>query len=210
MSLTSAVAAPSRQSFSAQPEKSGQSAGVSRDGQGTDGLPSDRRRQVTHQSKDPRENGPFPMILCWTAGPAACHTSGLRRPVTVGAAGQTESPDPASPRRTRRLESTVPDLSSLPLAASFVLLVAAVGAGIFLIVAIRRRFGPGSESGSGHGDWERTLAGYKNLRDEGVLSEEEFRKIRTLVEPRTRIGMPELRPRHWPPTDPTGPATTRE
>lgn len=38
-------------------------------------------------------------------------------------------------------------------------------------------------SAAGRGDWENALAGYKNLRDEGVLSEEEYRKIRTLVEP---------------------------
>lgn len=36
---------------------------------------------------------------------------------------------------------------------------------------------------SGRGDWEKALADYKNLRDQGVLSEEEYRKIRTLVEP---------------------------
>jgi hypothetical protein len=62
----------------------------------------------------------------------------------------------------------------------------------------------------GHGDWETMLAAYKNLRDEGVLSEEEFRKIRTLVEPRPRTGTPELRARHWPPSDPAGPAQARE
>lgn len=39
------------------------------------------------------------------------------------------------------------------------------------------------DPGSGRGDWEKALAGYKNLRDQGVLSEEEYRKIRTLVEP---------------------------
>jgi len=113
---------------------------------------------------------------------------------------------------SRRCDPTVPDLSSLPLAGNLALLVVAVGGGVFLIFAIRKRFGPGSgpETGSGRGDWERTLADYKNLRDEGVLSEEEFRKIRTLVEPQVRNGMPELRPRHWPPTDPTGPAKTRE
>ena len=36
---------------------------------------------------------------------------------------------------------------------------------------------------SGRGDWENALAGYKNLRDQGVLSDEEYRKIRTLAEP---------------------------
>jgi hypothetical protein len=63
---------------------------------------------------------------------------------------------------------------------------------------------------AGHGDWETMLAAYKNLRDEGVLSEEEFRKIRTLVEPRPRTGTPELRAQHWPPSDPAGPAQARE
>jgi hypothetical protein len=89
---------------------------------------------------------------------------------------------------SRRCDQTVPDLSSLPLAGNLALLVVALGGGIFLILAIRKRFGPGSGSttGAGRGDWERTLAGYKNLRDEGVLSEEEFRKIRTLVEPQMR------------------------
>jgi len=70
--------------------------------------------------------------------------------------------------------------------------------------------GVGAVGSLGHGDWETTLATYKNLRDEGVLSEEEFRKIRTLVEPRPRIGTPELRPRHWPPVDPEGPAQARD
>ena len=39
------------------------------------------------------------------------------------------------------------------------------------------------EPQSGRGDWDKALADYKNLRDQGVLSEEEYRKIRTLVEP---------------------------
>lgn len=43
-------------------------------------------------------------------------------------------------------------------------------------------------SAAGRGDWENALAGYKNLRDEGVLSEEEYRKIRTLVEPHLHVG----------------------
>jgi hypothetical protein len=63
---------------------------------------------------------------------------------------------------------------------------------------------------SGRGDWENMLAGYKNLRDEGVLSEEEFRKVRTLVDPRPRTGTPDLRARHWPSTDPAGPEAARE
>ena len=54
------------------------------------------------------------------------------------------------------------------------------------------------------------LVGYKNLRDEGVLSEEEFRKLRTLVEPLLRTGIPELRGRQWPPQDPVGPEEARK
>jgi hypothetical protein len=32
-------------------------------------------------------------------------------------------------------------------------------------------------------DWENALADYKNLRDRGLLSDDEYRKIKTLVEP---------------------------
>ena len=105
------------------------------------------------------------------------------------------------------------------LAGTILPFVAAIVVGIVAIVAARRwlRPVPGGEpagqsgrSGlaglSGPGDWETMVVAYKNLRDEGVLSEEEFRKIRTLVEPRPRTGTPELRARHWPSTDPTGPA----
>jgi len=60
------------------------------------------------------------------------------------------------------------------------------------------------------GGWETTLAEYKNLRDQGVLSEEEYRKIKTLVDPRMRTGVPELRLRHRPLTDPAGPSITRD
>jgi hypothetical protein len=106
---------------------------------------------------------------------------------------------------------------------SLTLLLAAVAVGIVALVSLRRRLLPaGSPSGfrsgnqrykmgeSGRGDWENMLASYKNLRDEGVLSEEEFRKVRTLVDPRTRTGTPDLRARHWPPTDPAGPEAARE
>jgi hypothetical protein len=63
---------------------------------------------------------------------------------------------------------------------------------------------------SGRGDWENMLAACKNLRDEGGLSEEEFRKVRTLADPHLRLGVPELRARHWPPTDPAGPEAARK
>ena len=118
---------------------------------------------------------------------------------------------------------------------SFVLLLAAVTVGIVALVSVRRALlapgsGPGAQAGfqsgvgnefrsgnhrpkmgeSGRGDWENMLASCKNLRDEGVLSEEEFRKVRRLVDPRLRTDVPELRARHWPPTDPAGPEAARE
>jgi hypothetical protein len=102
---------------------------------------------------------------------------------------------------------------------SFAVLVVAVGLGAVAIVSLRKRLLPAAiRAGngwpkmgeSGRGDWENMLARCKNLRDEGVLSEEEFRKVRTLAEPRTRIGAPDLRARHWPPTDPAGPDAARK
>ena len=64
-----------------------------------------------------------------------------------------------------------------------------LGGLLALIVALRAlqtwvRRAQQDQPESGRGDWENALAGYKNLRDQGVLSEEEYRKIRTLVEPR--------------------------
>ena len=59
-----------------------------------------------------------------------------------------------------------------------------VAAGIAAIVAIRSRW---LEPENDRGDWESALVGYKNLRDKGVLSEEEYRKISTLVEPHVRF-----------------------
>ena len=98
-----------------------------------------------------------------------------------------------------------------------ILLVAIVVAGVTGLIALRRHWlggdrlaGFGGSGGAGRGDWEETLVGYKNLRDEGVLSEEEFRKLRTLVEPLLRTGIPELPARHWPPQDPVGPEEARE
>ena len=63
---------------------------------------------------------------------------------------------------------------------SAVLLGLLVAIGIAAIVAVRSWW---LDSGADHGDWESSLVGYKNLRDKGVLSPEEYRKIRTLVEP---------------------------
>ena len=91
--------------------------------------------------------------------------------------------------------------------ASGLLLALVVGAGIVAIVMIRGRW---LASGDDRGDWERTRVDYKNLRDQGVLTEEEYRKIRTLVEPRMRIGSPGLPGRRRPPSgDPPGPDIQR-
>lgn len=101
---------------------------------------------------------------------------------------------------------------------SLAVLLATIGAGVAAIVWLRRGLLPaGNRAGngrpgmgeSGRGDWENMLAACKNLRDEGGLSEEEFRKVRTLAEPHLRLGVPELRARHWPPTDPAGPEAAR-
>ena len=72
------------------------------------------------------------------------------------------------------------------LLVSLVVLVLLVAVGVGAVFAIR---GWWLKSGDDRGDWAKTLADYKNLRDEGVLSEEEYRKIRTLVEPRLRGGI---------------------
>ena len=72
---------------------------------------------------------------------------------------------------------------------SSLVLVILVGAGVLAITFLRSRLLDqrlASGAGSGHGDWESALAGYKNLRDKGVLSDEEYRKITTLVEPHVR------------------------
>ena len=80
---------------------------------------------------------------------------------------------------------------------SAALLALVVAAGVAAIAAIRSRMRADDDQAT----WERTLADYKNLRDEGVLSEEEYRNIRTLVEPRTRIGAPPLDGRKRPSVD---------
>jgi len=67
---------------------------------------------------------------------------------------------------------------------SAVLLGLFVAVGVVAIVAVRSWW---QQSGADHGDWEAALVGYKNLRDKGVLSEEEYRKISTLVEPHVRF-----------------------
>lgn len=67
---------------------------------------------------------------------------------------------------------------------SAVLLGFLVAGGIAAIVAVRSWW---IEPKTDHGDWESSLVGYKNLRDKGVLSEEEYRKISVLVEPYVRL-----------------------
>jgi hypothetical protein len=85
-----------------------------------------------------------------------------------------------------------------PFLISAILLALLVAAGIGAIVMIRARW---LTTPDDQGNWERTLTDYKNLREQGVLSEEEYRNIRTLVEPRTRIGAPPLDGRKRPSVD---------
>jgi hypothetical protein len=73
-----------------------------------------------------------------------------------------------------------------------VLLGLLVAVGIAAIVAVRSWW---LDPGADHGDWESSLVGYKNLRDKGVLSEEEYRKITTLVEPHVRTELTDRIPR---------------
>jgi hypothetical protein len=82
-----------------------------------------------------------------------------------------------------------------------------VAAGIGAIVAIRRAW---LRSQDDRTEWERTLGDYKNLRDRGVLSEQEYRNIRTLVEPRTRLGAPAPDGRHRPAVESDRPLHGRE
>jgi hypothetical protein len=68
---------------------------------------------------------------------------------------------------------------------SAIVLAAFVATGIAVIVKIRSHYrdADADRGDLGRGHWENALVGYKNLRDKGVLSDEEYRKIRTLVEP---------------------------
>ena len=93
------------------------------------------------------------------------------------------------------------------LLVSLAILTLLVAAGVGAVVGIRRWW---LKSGDDRGDWAKTLSDYKNLRDEGVLSEEEYRKIRTLVEPRLRGGAPAIGGRHRPSTDAVGPDHERK
>ena len=60
------------------------------------------------------------------------------------------------------------------------LLAGFVAAGVVVIVTIRARMRSAARQ---HESWETTLAGYRELRDKGVLTADEYRKIKTLVEP---------------------------
>lgn len=64
---------------------------------------------------------------------------------------------------------------------SALVLAAFVAAGVVAIVTIRGRY---RTSEAEHGSWETALAEYRALRDKGVLTAEEYRKIKVLVEPR--------------------------
>ncbi|MFM7042794.1 MAG: hypothetical protein ACKO35_11505 [Planctomycetaceae bacterium] len=90
---------------------------------------------------------------------------------------------------------------------SVLLLGLLVGVGVVVIVMIRARW---LEPGEDRGGWEKTLVDYRNLRDTGVLSEEEYRKIKTLVEPRVRIGTPDTTDRQRSAGDSAGPELERK
>ena len=91
----------------------------------------------------------------------------------------------------------------MPAALSIAIVLAAVLAGGAVATMVVRRWR--RRTADDRADWERTLVEWRNLRDEGVLTEEEFRKVRTLVEPRTRIGMPDPRSRPRPAAGTSGP-----
>ena len=93
------------------------------------------------------------------------------------------------------------------LLVSIAILTLLVAAGVGVVVGIR---GWWLKSGDDRGDWAKTLSDYKNLRDEGVLSEEEYRKIKTLVEPRARIGTPDTTDRQRSAGDSAGPELERK
>ena len=90
---------------------------------------------------------------------------------------------------------------------SVLLLGLLVGLGVVVIVTIRARW---LDAGEDQGGWEKTLVDYRNLRDAGVLSEEEYRKIKTLVEPRGRIGTPDTTDRQRSAGDSAGPELERK
>ena len=64
---------------------------------------------------------------------------------------------------------------------SALLLAVFVAGGVVAIVTIRGRY---RRAEAGAGSWETALAEYRALRDKGVLTADEYRKIKVLVEPR--------------------------
>jgi hypothetical protein len=64
---------------------------------------------------------------------------------------------------------------------SALLLAVFVAGGVVAIVTIRGRY---RQAEAGAGSWETALAEYRALRDKGVLTADEYRKIKVLVEPR--------------------------
>jgi hypothetical protein len=99
-------------------------------------------------------------------------------------------------------------------AAWLLLMLIVLTAGLVGILGVRRRLlsrsGVDRFGRSGGEDWSGGLAPFKKLRDEGVLSEQEFRRLTTLVDPHARTGTPELRARHRPAVDPVGSDEARE
>lgn len=89
-----------------------------------------------------------------------------------------------------------------PILTIAILLAVVLGAGVYAVSRLRAWL---RRPGDDHGDWEKTLVDWRNLRDEGVLTEEEYRKVRTLVEPLTRIGTPDPGTRHQPASGRSGP-----
>jgi len=83
-----------------------------------------------------------------------------------------------------------------------ILLTVVLGGGAYAVSKTRAWL---RRQGDDHGDWEKTLVDWRNLRDEGVLTEEEYRKVRTLVEPLTRIGTPDPDVRRRPAAGHSGP-----
>ena len=90
---------------------------------------------------------------------------------------------------------------------TLLLLALLVAVAVVVILLIRRTW---LQAADDHEDWEKALGDYKNLRERGVLSEEEYRNIRTLVEPRTRIGTPASAGRPQPAGESHGPLNGRE
>ena len=82
---------------------------------------------------------------------------------------------------------------------SSLLLGVIVAIGVIAIVRIRSWWQADPDD---RGDWENVLAGYKGLRDRGMLSDDEYRKIRTLVEPHVQ-SLPMAPSRVVPTAEPT-------